>query len=197
VSTADLTLRAFTEAVASDAPTPGGGSAGAVAGALASALVAKVAAVCKRRADNGDPLLGDINAQATAHLSALFTLADRDADSYDIVVAAYRLPKATDSEKHARRQAVQQALRTATEVPLESAERCAEVIQLAEALTSLAHGPVVSDLEVARALARSSLASVSAIAQANLAELRDPAYVSETAARLDRLTALAQTGAAR
>ncbi len=197
MNTADLTLREFTDAVASDAPTPGGGSAGAVAGALASALVAKVAAVCTRRAEHADPLLGDINAQANEHRSALFTLADRDADSYEVVVAAYRLPKATDDQKRSRRDAVQRALRAATEVPLESAERCAEVIQLAEALTPLAHGPVVSDLEVARALARSSLASVSAIAQANLAELRDPAYVSETAARLDRLTALAQTGAAR
>ena len=197
MTTADLTLRAFSEAVASDAPTPGGGSTGAVAGALASALVAKVAAVCTRRAENGDPILHDINAQATAHRSALFTLADGDADSYDVVVAAYRLPKATDDQKRSRRAAVQSALRAATEVPLESAERCAEVIQLAEALAPLAHGPVVSDLAVARALARSSLVSVSAIAQANLAELRDPAYVSETAARLDRLTAFSQTGAAR
>ena len=191
---ADLTLREFTAALAADEPVPGGGSAGAIAGVLASALVAKVAAVATRRAGDGDPSLRTINAAAHEQQARLLDLADRDADAYQEVVAAYRLPKGTDAQKAHRRTAVQGALRTATEVPLESAERCAQVISLADVLAPLVSGPVVSDLEVARALARASLASVSAIAQANLAGLRDAAYVNEAATRLDRLTAGSNSG---
>ena len=43
-------------------------------------------------------------------------------------MAAYRLPKATDEEKAARTQAIQAALRGATEVPLETLRACADAL---------------------------------------------------------------------
>ena len=59
-------------------------------------------------------------------------LIDRDAAAYDLVVAAYRLPKATDEDKAARKAAIRDAMRVATDVPIETARAAAALV---------AHGP--------------------------------------------------------
>jgi formiminotetrahydrofolate cyclodeaminase len=87
----------------------------------------------------------------------LRSLVDEDAQAYDGVVAAYRLPKASEDEKEARRLAVAKAMARATEVPLETAESCLVVIRAAG--VALAHGNpnAESDARTASALAIAGL----------------------------------------
>ena len=125
---------------ASPDPTPGGGSAAALAGATAAALVVMVCAMPKTR--SGDPgergRLDAALADARAAGDRLRKLVDEDAAAYDGVVAAYRLPKANDDEKAARKRAVDAAMAVATDVPLRTAEACRAV--LAAAATAAATG---------------------------------------------------------
>ena len=93
-------------------PTPGGGSAAALAGATAAALVTMVCCMPKTR--TGDPRergrLDEALARATEAGRRLRELVDEDSAAYDAVVAAYRLPKATDDEKAVRKRAVDAAV---------------------------------------------------------------------------------------
>jgi methenyltetrahydrofolate cyclohydrolase len=144
---------------ASSDPTPGGGSAAALAGALAASLVEMVAGLPKTRTGAPEEREKLDAAKASAHRSGarLRELVDLDTEAYNAVTAAYKMPKATDEEKALRTAAIKAAMRQATEVPLETCERTAEVLRAAA--HALAHGNpnAASDARTAFALCRAAL----------------------------------------
>jgi len=188
-----LANKTFTEllaAFASPTPTPGGGSASALAGALGAALLAMVAGM--PRTKTGTPESRAALDAAQADLSrlqqTLLELADRDAAAYDLVVGAFRLPKATDEERAARKAAIQQATRTATEVPLETVR--AAVALARQAATVAAHGNpnAKSDVVVAMSLAGTAFAGGRANVDINLEGVSDAAWVEGVRAQVADLT---------
>src|SRR5580765_6846898 len=114
---ASKTVPELLDGFSAPTPTPGGGSAAALAGAIAASLLAMVAAMPKTK--NGTPedraALDAVHPEILPLRAELVGLIDRDAASYDGVVAAYRLPKGTDDEKAARKAAVATAMKHATE----------------------------------------------------------------------------------
>ncbi|MEO8360332.1 MAG: cyclodeaminase/cyclohydrolase family protein [Vicinamibacteria bacterium] len=147
------------DAFASSNPTPGGGSAAALSGALAAALVEMVSGLPKTRTGTPEERekLDAARASAAKAGARLRELVDLDTDAYNAVTAAYKLPKATDDEKAARSEAIAAAMRQATDVPLETCERSAEVLRAAA--QALAHGNAnaASDARTAIALCRAAL----------------------------------------
>ena len=127
---ADMTVSQLLAALASPDPTPGGGTAAAIAGAMGTSLLVMVAGLAKSRNNTDDEKAALAKARAAIEpiTARLTELADADAAAFDEVMAAYRLPKATDEEKAARTQAIQAALRGATEVPLETLRACADAL---------------------------------------------------------------------
>src|SRR6185369_7727593 len=105
----------------SSAPTPGGGSASALAGAAGASLLAMVAALPKSRASTEEDAarLKAAGERCAAAAVALEALINRDAAAYDLVMAAYKKPKATDEDKATRSAAIQSAMREAIAAPLE------------------------------------------------------------------------------
>src|SRR5215813_7098180 len=93
------------DAFSSPDPTPGGGSASALSGALGASLLAMVAGLPKTRtsAPEERSTLDSARRQLMSLRGKLVELVDRDAAAYDLVVAAYKQPKTTDSEKAARK----------------------------------------------------------------------------------------------
>ena len=92
-------------------PTPGGGSAAALAGALGASLLAMVAGLPKSRATTEEDAqrLNAAGERCTALALELETLVDRDSEAYNLVMGAYKKPKATDEDKAARSAAIQAA----------------------------------------------------------------------------------------
>ena len=161
---------------ASPDPTPGGGSAAALAGATAAALVTMVCRMPKTR--SGDPgergRLDMALAQATEGGRRLRALVDEDSAAYDAVVAAYRLPKASDEEKAARKRAVDAAVSVATEVPLRTAEACMVVLGAAASAANDGNPNALSDARTAAALAWAGLKGAAENVRINLAASADP-----------------------
>ena len=124
----DLPVSGLIAAFGSTSPTPGGGSASALAGAAGAALLAMVAAMPKNRASTADDasLLQAAGTRCGARSEALLDLVNRDSEAYDAVVAAYRLPKASDDEKAARKTGIQAAMKKAAETPLETMRQVIE-----------------------------------------------------------------------
>jgi glutamate formiminotransferase/formiminotetrahydrofolate cyclodeaminase len=155
----DLTARELLERVASTDPTPGGGSAAALAGALGAALTAMVCAMPKTR--TGAPEERERLQAALATVDAarrtLQSLVDEDSAAFDAVMAAFKLPKAGDEEKAARKRAIAAANLRATEVPLQTAESC--LVVMAGAAEAARHGnpSALSDARTAAACAQAGL----------------------------------------
>lgn len=154
-----LSAEELLDRFASPEPTPGGGSAAALGGALGAALVAMVCAMPKTRTGvDGERERLDTALQWARHAGMrLRRLVDDDTLSFDAVVAAYRLPKASDEEKARRRDAIARATERATLVPMETAEACLVVLRAADAASSHGNPNALSDARTGGALALAGL----------------------------------------
>lgn len=189
----DETVEGFAARLAAGTPTPGGGSAGALAGSLAAALVQMVCdlTIGKEAYRDHEASLRAMRGRAQELRSHLLGLVDRDAEAYDQVVEARRRPRTTEAEKAARQEAVARANLVATEVPLLTAEACAEILALAVDLAAKGNRNASSDVGTAAVLAHAGLLGGVMNVRANLPGLAD-AERSATAA--SRVRVLEQEG---
>jgi formiminotetrahydrofolate cyclodeaminase len=182
-------LNVLLEAFRSSAPTPGGGSAAALAGAVGASLLAMVARLPKPRA-SGEPdlnKLADAGRRAEELARGLEGLVDQDAEAYDMVVAAYRLPKASDEEKAARSTCIQEALRAAIDTPLEVMRRCAAGITEGPVLLALGNPNASSDVKVGLELLRAGLRGAKLNVEINLDSIKDNGYAAAVRAEMEAL----------
>ena len=182
-------------ALASDAPTPGGGAAAALMIATGAALVEMVCGLTlgHEKYRDVEPLMIHTRDKASAlRVSAAALILD-DSIAYQAVIAAYRLPKNTPEEKEARSAAVQDALRGATEVPLRSVVAGVEVLDLAAAAVSCVNHNAVSDVGAGALAARAGAEAAALNVRTNLLAIKDPAYVTMQKTALDVLIARAAT----
>lgn len=188
-----LSLSELLAAFRSAEPTPGGGSAAALAGAVGASLLAMVTALPKPSAttDQDRSTLQAAGETCTGLALQLESLIDRDSAAYDGVVAAFRLPKTSDSDKAARTAAVQAALQAATEAPLEVMRRCAEALVLVKDIGEKGNPNASSDVEVARALLAAGLRGAHVNVAINLGSIKDPGYVDRVRREAETLAATA------
>ncbi|MDQ6828200.1 MAG: cyclodeaminase/cyclohydrolase family protein, partial [Gemmatimonadota bacterium] len=103
----------------------------------------------------------------------LSALVERDAQSYAAVSAAYKMPKEPAELVPARDAAIIRALLGASEVPLETARACAEVVELAEACAARGNSNAVSDAGVAALLAEAACRGAAYNVRINIAAMSD------------------------
>lgn len=173
---AQSTLEEFLSRLASGTPTPGGGSAAALAGSLSAALIQMVAdlSLAKEALRPHHAALAVMRDRAATLRGELLTLVDRDAQAYDGVMAAIRMPKATPAEIAARKEALGRANVAATEIPLQAAESCATLMGLARDLAARGNRNALSDAGTAVLLAEAGLRSALMNVLINLPGLPDP-----------------------
>jgi methenyltetrahydrofolate cyclohydrolase len=146
-STATLRIDEWLGVLASDAATPGGGAVAAVGAATGAALVAMIARLTVGRAGFEDVAdrMDEIAGEADRERADLLELADRDAEAFDAVMAAYRMPKDDDDQKAERLRSLQEALEHAAEVPLMVARRAVYLMGLAEEAVAQGNPNAASD----------------------------------------------------
>lgn len=179
LSFATMALADLLDAFASTDPVPGGGSASAVAGAIGGSLLLMVAGMSRTRSGTPEETadLAEAAAQIRPLRDRLAALADSDSEAYDAVVAAFKLPKGSDEEKAARREAIQAATRGATEVPLETMRACREALRQATAVARNGNRNATSDVGVALELLMAGVKGAGLNVDINLSTLTDADYV--------------------
>lgn len=186
----ERSLAAFLDDLASSAPTPGGGSASALAAAAGAALVGMVARLSEKQA--GD-LGAAVRERADTLRRTLTWLIETDAAAFDAVLAAYRLPRASETEKARRREAVQAALTRAADVPLQVAAGGLAVLQSAMDLVETANPNAVSDLGAAAALASAGVEGGRLNVLINSKAITDASAAARLRGEAERLAGAART----
>jgi len=196
-----MALADLLDAFASNDPVPGGGSASALAGALGASLLLMVAGMQKTK--TGVPEETADLAAASARLrplrDRLTGLIDADSSAYMKVSAAFGLPKASDDDKLTRKQAIQAATRSATDVPLETMRACRDALRHAVIVARNGNRNATSDVGVGVELLLAAVKGAGLNVDINLSTLTDSEYVER--ARWERqdleLTAADEAGRAR
>ena len=185
----ERSVRDLIAAFRSSDPTPGGGSASALAGALGAALLAMVASLGRPAATEKEDLERlAIAGKREAELSdELASLVDRDAEAYDVVMAAYKLPKGSDDEKTRRAERIQHALEGAIASPLDVMRLCTEAAEHATVIASFGNPNAASDVRVAVELLTAGLRGARANVDINLEGLKDAARAGEIRGEASRL----------
>jgi formiminotetrahydrofolate cyclodeaminase len=188
-----MTVAQLLAALASPDPTPGGGTAAAIAGAMGTSLLVMVSGLAKSKnnLDDEKTALAAARSALEPISSRLIELADADTQAFNEVMAAYRLPKATDEDKTARTRAIQAALRGATEVPLETLRACADALAHSRTVADHGNQSAASDVGVAIGLLRAAAEGAAANVRINLTGLKDEAFNAATDAETTRLLAAA------
>ena len=159
---AEMQVAQFCDVLASDAPAPGGGSTAALEGALGAALTAMVCGlttVGKSKEKYADYQAFVIDSQKKAlDLKARFVdVMDRDTEAFNVVSAAFGMPKATDEEKAARSAAIQKGLEGCTATPFEMMELATETLELTASLLGKTNDSAASDLGVSALSLRAAI----------------------------------------
>jgi formiminotetrahydrofolate cyclodeaminase len=179
----------FLDELASGAPTPGGGSAAAIMGAMGAALVSMVCNVTigKKGLESVEAEMKAVRDESEKLRLRLTAMVAEDVEAFNGLMAAYRLPKATDEERSRRGAAIQSSLRAATETPLACARACAEVVALSKRAGEKGYAGVISDAGVGVLAANTALRSAALNVYINAPSLKDRAFADAATAELEQL----------
>jgi formiminotetrahydrofolate cyclodeaminase len=194
----EKTVADFLDAIRAPAPAPGGGSASALAGALGASLLTMIAALPRHRAGSEEDAarLTASGARCREISGQLASLIDADSDAYEGVIAAYRLPKASEDEKSARSARIQEALVSAVETPLGIMRRSVEAIDDAAVVAAFGNANAASDVGVALELLSAAVRGGKLNVEINLSSIKDAAYADRTRQQVGTLIAACERGAA-
>ena len=156
---ADLKVTEFVDLLASDAPAPGGGSAAALEGAIGAALTAMVCGLTKgkKKFAEFNDLAVETEVKALALKDRFVDVMDRDTEAFNVVSAAFGMPKETDEEKAARSAAIQKGLEGCTATPFEMMEIALETLELTDSILGKSNDSAASDLGVSALSLRAAI----------------------------------------
>ena len=201
---ADMTVTAFTDTVASDAPAPGGGSVAALAGSIGAALTAMVACLTQGRKKYADHATFAARAEEKGNelKLRLMDVMDRDTEAFNLVSAAFAMPRTTEGEKAERSAAIQAGLKACTKTPMEMMELMAETVSLAHSLLEEGfNDTAASDLGVAFLTLQAGIRGAWLNVLINVGSIKDETFAREYRERGEALLArtlpLADDGYAR
>jgi methenyltetrahydrofolate cyclohydrolase len=195
----DETLQHYLDDLASALPAPGGGSTAALSGAMGAALASMVCRLTIGKAAYAgvqqeiEELL-----KRTEHLRLRFQqLIQEDIDAYGRLSACYKLPRETNEERSTRTEAIQKQLVEAALVPLEVAERAAELVQCCERIIEIGNATVLSDVATGAILASSAGEGAALMVHINVQALKNDELADELRERLNKALTVIANGVQR
>lgn len=147
----EMTVEKYLDVLASDAPAPGGGSVSALTAAQGAALVMMVCdlTIPKERYSQYKDTCTEVRKEISAIYDELVIAIDKDTEAFNMVSAAYKLPKHTEEQKKIRTEAIQEATVIATRVPYDTMELCLRGIGITAKAVGKSNPNASSDLGVA------------------------------------------------
>lgn len=188
-SLTDLTVKGLLDVTAGKDPVPGGGSISALSGSIAAALTEMVAGLTigKKKYAEVEEQMKKLVERVQKIRQQLILDVDRDSEAYNVVFAAFQMPKETDEEKAARSAQIQEATKIAANVPMEVARRVYSLLSDIEEVVSNGNQNAVTDGCVAMMSARNAIIGALFNVRINLTSIKDEQFVADMTAEADRL----------
>ncbi|RKZ35134.1 glutamate formimidoyltransferase [bacterium] len=184
-----LDTQEFVDEVSRESPAPGGGSVAALAGSLGSALASMVANITSQKHPAGefkDKLISIANS-AQEIKESLIRAVDEDTRAFNDYLDAVRMPKKTEQERQAREKAIQDGLKKAVQVPLETANLSFEALKLASEIAQIGNKASVSDAGVGAQIALTGVIGGCLNVLINLGDIQDKDFVEDMKNRCKNL----------
>jgi formiminotetrahydrofolate cyclodeaminase len=181
----------FLDDVSSGNPVPGGGSVSAIAGALGTSLVSMVLnlTTSSKKYEEFHQFASE-NQLIVARISErLKNLVIEDAEAFEGVMSAYRLPKNTDEEKAKRKVAIEEATKKAIAIPLETGKQCIEGLEIINKIIEKTNRNAISDLGVANLLLKAGCEGAIYNVLINLSSISEESYKGEVESVIGRMQA--------
>lgn len=192
----DLTVQTFLDELSSNSPAPGGGSVAALAGSMGAALTAMVC-----RLTIGKKKYAEVQIEMESSLreaeelrGEFLRLVDEDTAAFKEVMAAFGLPKETAEQQARRSQAIQEATRKATLVPLEVMRHADRAIRLATVVAQKGNKNSVSDAGVGALMLQAACTGAAINVRINLGSLKDDQFVRETTEEVKSIVIRVENG---
>jgi glutamate formiminotransferase / formiminotetrahydrofolate cyclodeaminase len=184
-----LTLREFANETASESPAPGGGSIAAYMGSLGISLATMVANLSahKRGWDQRWKEFSDWAEKGQKIKDELLSLVDEDTNAFNKIMEAFSLPKSSDKEAKTRSEAIQNATKYATEVPLKTMILAYSSLPIIKAMAEIGNPNSISDAGVGALCARSAVIGAYMNVRINAAELKDEVFKKEILAKAEKI----------
>lgn len=187
----DLSVSEFVEKTASDSVTPGGGSISANIAAMGTALGTMVANLSahKRGWDDRWEEFSDWAEKGKYIQQELLFLIDEDTRSYNKIVDAFGLPKATDEDLKIRKEAIENATKYAMEIPFRVMKSAASALDLIEKMVEIGNPNSISDAGVGALSIRTAVLGAGMNVRINGLDLEDKSYVKMMITEAEKIEA--------
>jgi glutamate formiminotransferase/formiminotetrahydrofolate cyclodeaminase len=185
----DLNLREFSNELSMDSPAPGGGSAAALCGALSASLSVMVSnlTVGKSGYEDVQDAVKELAEQGQILKDELLRAIDLDTLAFNQVIECFRLPNKTDMQKLERTQAIEDATKKATRIPLEVTEKCVAALKLAREVALIGNQNSLSDAGVAGLTAQAGAEGAYYNVLINLPDIQDQEFTRKMRTRAKAL----------
>ena len=185
----NLSLQAFANETASESPAPGGGSIAAYMGSLGISLATMVANLSahKKGWDKRWKEFSDWAEKGQKIKDELLYLVDEDTNAFNKIMEAFSLPKSSEQEVKTRSEAIQNATKYATEVPLKTMILAYSSFPIIKAMAEIGNPNSISDAGVGALCARSAVIGAYMNVRINAAELKDEAFKKEILAKAEKI----------
>ena len=185
----DLTVREYLDVLKSDAPAPGGGSVSALAGAQGAGLLKMVCDLTlgKEKYKDFEAAVKEVRPVFEEVEEALTAGIDRDTEAFNMVMAAFGMPKDSDEEKAARREAIQKGTIASTEAPLENMKQAFRALEAAEKLAGKFNPNCMSDFGVGVMNLKLCIQGAFMNVKINLPGIKDEGLAAELAKQADEI----------
>ena len=177
----NMTLTDFADETASESPAPGGGSISAYVGALGISLATMVANLSahKKGWDERWSAFSEWAEKGEQYKNELIKLVDADTKAFNLIMAAFGLPKSTDEENAARTKAIQEATRIAIEIPFKVMQISYGSMEVIKVMAEIGNPNSVSDAGVGALCARTAVMGAFMNVRINTSAYDDKKYVEE------------------
>lgn len=185
----EMTVTGFVDEVSRESPAPGGGSIAALAGALGAALGSMVSNLTanKRGSLDVDEVLNEAAEKCQEIKYQLIKAVDEDTKAFNAFMEARRLPSQTEEEKKARQKAMQEGLKKAVSVPLNTSELCLQAIEAAEIVAQNGNPNSVTDVGVGAEVAFAGVKGGIYNVLINLKSIKDTDYCDQMRKKCESL----------
>lgn len=177
----EMQINDFIAVLGSDTPAPGGGSASALAAAQGIALTKMVTdlTIGKKKYAEFEDEIELLQKKAKSLQEGLLRAIDEDTEAFNQVSAVFGLPKTTEEEKKARREAMQSALKGAAVTPFSMMEKIVDALKVTQAAVGKSNTNAASDLGVAALNLKAALQGAWLNVLINLASIKDEMFVRQ------------------